>query len=197
MPEPLAIPEAVLVSPVAGVNLVPGPLRSQLDRRGTLLVFLRHFGCMFCRETVSDLRALAEARSDYPRVLFFFMGSPREGRAFLLRYWPAARAIADPEKRFYTAFSVERGSLLQMFGPAVWRAKRRAEEKGFENGERIGDIWMMPGAFLVRDERVVWTHVPRHAGDAPDFARLDPGAPRASDAGAAVAGTGEPRGDLP
>ena len=172
MSEPRPIPAEILAAPVAGVNLALGTLRDQLAPEGTLLVFLRHLGCTFCRETVSDLRACAEADPSYPRVLFFFMGSPREGRAFMQRYWPAARAVSDPEKRFYTAFGVERGSLLQMFGPAVWRAKRRAEGKGHENGERVGDIWMLPGLFLVRDARVVWTHEARHAGDHPDFAGI-------------------------
>jgi hypothetical protein len=170
--EARTVPAEILDAPVAGANLVPGPLRSQLAGGDALLVFLRHFGCMFCRETVSELRACSEADPGYPAVLFFFVGSPREGRAFMQRYWPTARAISDPEKRFYAAFGVDRGSLLQMFGPAVWRAKRRAEEAGHENGARTGDIWMMPGAFLVRGDRILWAHDPRHAGDHPDFSGL-------------------------
>lgn len=172
MSEESRIPEEVLAIPVAGANLVAGPLRSQLASGDTLLVFLRHFGCMFCRETVSELRACSEADPAYPRVLFFFMGSPREGRGFMQRYWPTARAVSDPEKRFYAAFGIERGSLMQMFGPAVWRARRRAEASGHENGERVGDIWMLPGVFLVRDDLILWAHAPRHAGDHPEFRRV-------------------------
>lgn len=154
------------------MNLSPGSLRQQIGERDTLLVFLRHFGCMFCRETVDDLRQLAESRSDFPDVLFFFQGSPIEGRAFMRRYWPAARAVSDPGQRFYAAFGVERGNLLQMLGPSVWRARGRAAAKGHTNGERSGDIWMMPGVFLVRGDRVLWTHEYRHAADHPDFARV-------------------------
>lgn len=164
-----SIPPEILSAPVAGVNLFPGPLRSQLAAGGTLLVFLRQLGCTFCRETVAELRSAATADPSYPPVLFFFMGSPREGRAFMQRYWPAARAVSDPAKRFYAAFGIERGGLLQMFGPAVWRAKQRAAAKGHSNGERIGDLWMLPGIFVVRDERIAWAHEPRHAADHPDF----------------------------
>ena len=82
------------------------------------------------------------------------------------------RAVADPERRIYAAFGVDRGNVLQMFGPAVWKAKRRAEAKGHGNGERVGDIWMMPGTFLVRGDRVIWAHRHRHAADHPDFARI-------------------------
>ena len=155
----------MLAEGVIGVNLMPGSLGDQLGGDPVLLVFLRHFGCIFCRETVADLRETAEAQQDFPKVVFFFLGSPTEGRAFMRRYWPGAAAVSDPEQRFYKAFGVERGGMLDMFGPPVWRAKRRAEAKGHSNGERQGDIWMMPGAFLVRDGRVLWSHAYRHAAD--------------------------------
>jgi len=166
------LPESVLGWPVGGVNLVPGTLRDQLSEGDTLLVFLRHFGCVFCRETVADLRAVAEADPEYPKVLFFFQGPPTEGRAFLRRYWPEAHAVADPGQRLYAAFGVERGSVVQMFGPAVWRGRWRAAGKGHANGMPAGDVWRMPGVFLVRGERVVWSHRYRHAADHPDFASI-------------------------
>jgi len=166
------IPEEVLSAPVSGANLAPGSLRDQLAAEGTLLVFLRHFGCIFCRETVSELRLAAEKDSSYPKVLFFFQGSPTEGRVFMRRYWPNAAAVADAEKRFYEAFGLERGSLRQMFAPAVWSARRHARERGHASGPRAGDIWMMPGIFLERGGRIVWSHEYRHAADHPDFARL-------------------------
>jgi hypothetical protein len=165
------IPAAVLDRFVAGVNLMPGSLRDQLGDRVTLLVFLRHFGCAFCRETVADLREAARTPG-YPAVLFFYQGSPTEGRAFLRRAWPEVRAVADPELACYEAFGVDRGSLLQMFGPRVFAAGVRARRRGFENGERSGDIYRMPGAFLVRGDRVLWQHRYRHAGDHPDFTNV-------------------------
>lgn len=171
------VPVEALRTPVGGVNLAPGTLADQLAaHRGpageTLLVFLRHFGCIFCRETVAELRAAAEKDPAYPPVLFFFQGTPTEGRAFLRRYWREARAVADPERQLYAAFGVTRGSVLQLFGPGVWRAASRAREKGHEQGPAQGNVLMMPGVFLVRGADVVWTHRYRHAGDHPDFARI-------------------------
>ncbi|MDX1648452.1 MAG: peroxiredoxin-like family protein [Myxococcota bacterium] len=165
------IPDEILDAPVSGVNLMPGSLRAQLADRATLLVFLRHFGCIFCRETVAELRA-ASAAPDFPPVIFFFQGSPTEGRAFLRRDWPDVRAVADPGGRFYEAFGVGRMSPLQMLRPGLWAAERRARSRGFENGPRSGDIWRMPGVFLVQGDRVRWKHDFRHAGDAPDFGAL-------------------------
>ena len=151
---------------------MPGSLRDQLGDVRTLLVFLRHFGCIFCRETVGELRALAESREDYPEVLFFSQASPTEGRAFLRRYWPVARVVSDPELRLYDGFGIKRGGPIKMFGPQVFRAKRRAEQAGYEMGERSGDIFRMPGVFLVEQDRILWKHAFKHAADHPDFGRV-------------------------
>lgn len=159
----------VLSLPVTGVNLGPGTLADQLGDDVTLLVFLRHFGCVFCRETVADLRQTSEADPSFPKVLLVFQGSPTEGRAFLRRFWPGARAIADRGKRLYAAVGIGRGGLRQMFGPGVWKAVRRARAKGLTQGPPSGDIWMMPGVFLVREGAIVWAHEYAHAGDQPDF----------------------------
>lgn len=169
------ISDDLLDRPVVGVNLVPGRLRDQLADGPTLLVFLRHFGCIFCREAVAELRAAAEAREGFPSVLFFGQGNATETRAFLRRYWPTARVIVDPELALYDAFGVGRASLLQALGPAVLSARSRARAKGHENGPRSGDIWRMPGALLVADEQITWRYEPKHAADHPDFASIPDG----------------------
>jgi len=165
------IADDVLDAQVTGVNLMPGTLRDQLGGATSLLVFLRHFGCVFCRETVAELRRASEA-ADFPPLLFFFQGTPTEGRAFLRRDWPTVRAVADPGLRFYEAFGVERMRWLDMLRPGLWAAERRARAKGLAQGDRSGDIWRMPGVFLVRDGRILWAHEFRHAGDLPDFAAV-------------------------
>lgn len=163
------LPERLLDRPVRGVNLAPGTLRSQLGDGVNLLVFLRHFGCIFCRETLTDMRAIAESDPRFPRPLFFFQGSVTEGRAFLRRYWPQLRAVADPSAEFYDGFGIERAGLMKALGPAVWSGQSRAKAKGHENGKRSGDIWRMPGAFLTRGSEVLWAHEYRHAADHPDY----------------------------
>ena len=166
------IPQAVLDTPVGGVHLTPGTLRSQLGEGDTLLVFLRHFGCIFCKETLGDVRAASEADPDFPAVLFFTQAGATETRAFLRRYWPAARAVSDPQLSLYDAFGVGRAGLLQALGPPVLRARSRARAKGHENGPRSGDIWRLPGAMVVRGDVIVWRYEPSHAADHPDFAGI-------------------------
>ena len=171
----------ILDRPVYGVGLMPGSLRDQLADEPTLLIFLRHFGCIFCREIVDDLRVLSEKDPSFPRVLFFSQGSPTEGRVFLNRYWPASRSVSDPDLEFYEAFGVGQASFLQALGPRVLLSRRRAVAKGHEGGPLDGDIWRMPGAFLVRGDEILWHHDFRHSADQPDFDQI----PRVSPAVAA------------
>jgi hypothetical protein len=63
-------------------------------------------------------------------------------------------------------------SPLGLLRPSLWQAERRARAKGLESGERSGDIWRMPGVFLVVGARVIWSHEFRHAGDHPDWDRI-------------------------
>ncbi len=167
------IPDALLTRYVNGVNLMPGTLRDQLGDTPALLVFLRHFGCPFCKETIARLREASQRVAGYPGVLFFYQGSPTEGRAFMRRYWPEARAVADPDAVFYEGLGIGRGGVLQMFHPGVAPALVRAGLAGHLGGEGSGgDTRRMPGLFVTRGGAILWSHRAKHQADHPDFERI-------------------------
>ena len=170
MPIQTEVPSELSERLVGGVNLKPGTLGDQLDPDAVhLLVFLRHLGCIFCRETIADLRDCCADDPNFPLPLFFFQGSSTEGRALLRGLWPQARAVADASGEFYDAFGVGRAGLVAMFRPAVWSARSRAQGKGHEQGRRTGDIWRMPGMFLTHGREILWAHDYSHAADHPDY----------------------------
>jgi len=163
------IPESLLDRSVTGVNLMPGSLRDQLDAGPTLVVFLRFFGCIFCRETVADIRKASESSPDYPAVLFLNQANTTECRAFVRRYWPDARVISDPALELYDEFGIGRASFLKALAPGVFRARSRAKAKGHEQGALSGDIWRLPGVIVADQGRIVWSYTPSHAADHPNF----------------------------
>ncbi len=167
-----AIEPEVWTWAVAGRNLAPGALQQQLSRDATVLVFLRHLGCLFSTELVKDLQQATRHDVTYPSVLFFHLGTLAQGDQFIAPLWPEARAIADPDRRFYAAFGVTQGSIGQLLGPATIACGIRATLKGNFVGKPIGNPWIMPGLFLVRGREVVWRHTFAHAGDHPDVALL-------------------------
>jgi hypothetical protein len=167
------IPDELLARYVSGVNLMPGTLRDQLGNTPTLLVFLRYFGCPYCKEMLAGIREASQRVASFPPVLFFHLGSPTEGRAFLRRSWPEVRAVADPDGIFYEGFGVGRASLAQMFHPGVVPAFVRAGLRGDLGGDGpAGDSRRMPGLFVARGNEILWSHRARHPADHPEFARI-------------------------
>ncbi len=164
------VSDEMLATTVSGTNLKPGTLADQFsETERTLFVFLRHFGCVFCREMVRDLAQFRVGHADFPELLFVHMGTPAEGDAFFAKYGDGLRAIADPEKVLYQGFGLRRGGLKQMFGPNVWKRGFEATFKGHGVGRPIGDPWQMPGAFLIEGRTILAHHDFDHAGDHPDW----------------------------
>lgn len=97
------------------------------------------------------------------------MGEAEEGTAFLDGLWPGARGIADLDKRLYDAFGVERGGVVEMFGPGAVACGIRASLKGNFIGRKRGDGWTLPAFVLVDGDRIVWRFDGAHAGDHPDW----------------------------
>jgi hypothetical protein len=121
---------------------------------------------------VRDLRRAAEADSNYPPILFVYQATVEQGTSFFERGWPAARAIADPDRQLYEAFGIERGNSEQFANIGVIACGIRATLKGNFNGRLQGDPRLMPGLFLVAYDAILWQHDYRNLGDHPDFAAL-------------------------
>lgn len=165
-----------LALPIGGMNLRGTTLGEQLASlpgEYTLLAFLRHYGCMFGREMVRDVRTAADSMADYPNVVFVGQGNVDETRDYMAPTWPEASVICDPDRALFTAMELGRGTVYQMFGPAVWACHVRASFKGNFFGKFVGDPWIMPGVFVVdRSSRIVWQHEFRHQGDHPNWAKI-------------------------
>lgn len=169
---PAPIAADVLATPVEGPNVEPGPLADVLGAGPTVLVFLRHYGCLFYRQLVDDFAAAVAADPAYPDVVFVYQGTVEQGPMFFGSLFPGARALADPEGRLYAAFGVERGGFREMFGLRSWRCGLQAARQGHFINRKVGDPWTLPTVLVVRDGAVVWTHRGEHAGDHPDVAAI-------------------------
>ncbi len=168
----VAVPTALLTAPVYGINLRADTLDGNLAQGGTMLVFLRHFGCMFCREMVADLRAHAATDGERERILFFYQGTVQEGREFFTEHWSSARAIADQPLKFYQGFGVPKASLAKTFSPQVWRSGMKTWARGHRPGLVQRNARQMPGFMWVQGGRIVWRHDFEHVGDHPNLREM-------------------------
>ena len=139
------------------------------------LIFLRHFGCTFCREALSDLSAIHDRLSEVgTRLVLVHMSSENEACDMIDSYGlPEVTAISDPDRVLYHAFALRRGTPAQLLGWSVWK---RGWQAGVKDGHGIGwlrgDASQMPGAFVVAGGRVVAQFIHETAADRPDYVDL-------------------------
>lgn len=140
----------------------------------TLLVFLRDFGCCFCRETLSDIHGmLAEIESAGAKLVLVHMSSEEEASQILATYGLAdISRISSPDQSLYRTFGLGRGSLDQILAPRVIARALEALVHGNPIGIFGGDGLQMPGVFLLHHGKVLETFMPHTVATRPNYLRM-------------------------
>lgn len=140
-----------------------------------LVVFLRHGGCTFCREALSDIaRRRAAIERSGVRIVLAHMMSDAEAAGLFGRYGLGDIArVSDPDRELYRAFGLKRGRLSQLLGWKVWWRGFVAGILHRHGARRLkGDGRQMPGAFLLRDGAIARRFRHDSAADRPDYEAL-------------------------
>ncbi len=152
-------------------------LRTLSFQHPIMLVFLRHFGCIFCKEAIDEI---AEKRHSIEKagveIVFVHMSDENTANEYFSRYHlENPTFVCDPHQRYYAAFGLQRGSFKQIFGLQVWmRGYQLQNEKGYklEVSKHLGDAFQMPGVFIIQDGEVKEKFIHEHAAQRPDYERL-------------------------
>lgn len=150
------------------------------NQQPTMLIFLRHFGCTFCRETLTDISRYREAiqRQGTHIVLIHQLSEPEAVEELKKYNLQDIDHVSDPELILYKGFHLRRGTLSQLFG---WKEWKKFIEKGIFGGLGIGlpgeqDPFQMPGIFLIYRGNIVKQFIHKSASETPsymDLARID------------------------
>lgn len=144
-------------APEVDVTLSTGetvPLRSLYEQQRLALVFLRHLGCVFCKEHVGQLRSLSDLN-----IVFVTLGNVAQTEAFRRKVKSPHKFISDPEKKLHDLFNLTRGGLAELINPHIVVRMIGALFRGYINGLPQGDSSMLPGVFLIEpDGTVIWEH---------------------------------------
>ena len=162
------------------------PLRTLFNEQGqtiyelsvekpTLVVFLRHAGCTFCREALADLRTQREEiEKQNVTIALVHMGTAAQGQAFFGKYeLQDLPQFSDPERCLYQFFDLQLGRPGQLFGPRVWfRGFAAAILRRHGVGKLQGNGFQMAGTFLIHQGKIVNAHPLKDASDRPDYCSL-------------------------
>lgn len=153
-----------MLAPLVTVTLHDGrsvELSELYRERPLALVFLRHFGCIFCREQITQLRAFPNEN-----IVLVSMAKVDESRGFRDRMESPQMMISDPLKTIYEQFGLKRGSFAQMFNSTTFKRGFEAMSVGNRVGAPVGDPWMLAGTFIIDTKgTVVFSHFSRDASD--------------------------------
>ncbi|MCB0620803.1 MAG: AhpC/TSA family protein [Saprospiraceae bacterium] len=144
-------------------------------RQPVMLVFLRHFGCIFCREALADIsKRRASIEEQGTQIVFVHMSENAIAERYFQRYdLDGALHISDPECRYYAAFGLTKGTFTQLFGLQVWmRGFTAGVINGHGVGSQLGDGFQMPGVFIIREGEVREEFIHKLASDRPDYEEL-------------------------
>ncbi len=168
--EPYGMTDAIALIPSTG-----GKTLTEMSHAApVMVVFLRHFGCTFCKEALRDLAETREQIEDFGvSIALVHMSNPEYASNVMQRHGlQEMDHFCDPSCELYRAFDIERGSFQQLFGPGVvWRGMTAAVS-GTLPGKLAGDGFRMPAVFLIHKGEIIGSFRHRTAADRPDYVDL-------------------------
>jgi len=122
---------------------------TRLLGRPTVLVLLRHLGCLFCQEHLSRLRDHdQEIAGAGGRVAVVSFAGPEHVRRFALALGHPYLWLSDPERSCYRALGVGRGGALNPFSfTDLWR-NAYSTLRGQPWIPQQADLWQLGADFV-------------------------------------------------
>ncbi len=166
-PHPEHIPSVAPDTEVFDADGQPVRLSQYWQGGLTAFVFMRHVGCIFCREQVQDLRDNAAAiREAGISVVIITPDRPSRARKFVEEYRVPFPVLTDPERNAYRAYGLMDGSVGQLINRRILAGGVRATLNGtFPRGSTSAPRQLPGTAIVDRTGRLLHLH---HARDAAD-----------------------------
>lgn len=151
-------------------------LSSFWKKQTLILAFSRHFGCPQCKEMVDHLVvASPNIQKKNLGLVIVTQGTPEEAKAFCSERAPGVTCLADPERRSYQAYGLERANIWQsFFSLNVWRSNRRLKrERGWNTDlpPKGQDALQMAGTFVIAPDGRI--RLPYYYDDIADHPSVD------------------------
>jgi hypothetical protein len=151
---------------VLDIDGTPVRLADQWRDHPAVIVWLRHFGCVFCREQVAEVRAnRGDIEALGAGIAFVGNGTARAAGWFQKRFAADSTVLTDPDLVSYKAIGARSG-LLTTVGPQAWGAGIRALRSGARQSITKGHPYQQGGLVVIAPgNKVLYQHISSAAGD--------------------------------
>jgi hypothetical protein len=163
---------------LAGIRTESGAsLLALAEASPVLLVFLRHFGCSFCRQAISDVADLREELDRRGvRPVFVHLGTPERAKPFFDYYGIGdVERVSDPEAKVYQlpVFALPRmHPALTLLQASVWMGWFKGALFKHGIGAIKEDGHQMQGIFFLKGPKIVRQFRYKTIADEPNYLKL-------------------------
>ena len=151
-------------------------LRERWQDGPLVVMFMRHFGCAFCREQLIRVgRATEEFDAAGAQIVAIFQYPAAASHDFCRGRQVPFECLGDPERVAYAEVSLGRGGLRQLLG---WRVAKRLPAAARMTGSLSGgaqgaDMAQLPGTFVIdTGGRVRLAHYNESSADNPEVGAI-------------------------
>ncbi|MDP4915332.1 MAG: SelL-related redox protein [Saprospiraceae bacterium] len=140
-----------------------------------LLVFLRHFGCNFCKEALVDIsKSRSKIETSGLKIVFVHMTDFDTAEKNFSKFGLLnIHHVSDPNCRYYSAFGLVKGNFNQLFGlQSLIRGFSAGIKSGQSPSAQIGDGFQMPGVFVIDRGELKESFIHNLSSDRPDYLQL-------------------------
>lgn len=138
-----------------------------------MLVFLRHLGCIYCRESLIELsKRYSDWKSKNIKLILIHPSEQDEAEKYFEQFGFSEKvsSIADPTLKLYKKFGLKKGTPSQVFA-------FQNVVHGFQNLAKgipmtlkfVGDGLQMPGIFIVKNGEICQQYIHKLPSDRPDY----------------------------
>ena len=145
-------------------------LRTLTENNSVMLVFLRQFGCVFCREALDDFSKIKdELNKREIKPVFVHLSEEKYGDEYLKRFGlDGEEHISDPDMSLYEYFGLKKGGFRELYGLKIW-SRVVTLKYGSEINPAYGSLKQMPGIFLIQKGKVISSFIHKSSADKPDY----------------------------
>lgn len=144
-------------------------------RSPVLLIFLRHFGCTFCREALADIKnRRLSIEEKGVNMIMVHMADHDIAQEYFSKYdLENIESVSDPSCDIYASFGLMKGTFKQLFGLRSWiRGFDAGVMQGHGVGVMLGDGFQMPGVFLLKNGKIEKEYIHKFASDRPNYEEM-------------------------
>jgi len=135
--------------------------------RPVVLVFLRHFGCLHCREHAVELRdRYADLRREGVELVAIGTGDERYAGAFVRDEQIPYLVLVDDDARAANAAAVNVASWYRLLHPSTWRATVETWRRGHRIHQPGKRVTQLGATFVIGPgDEVRYSHVDADSTD--------------------------------